>query len=283
MSFSGATGGAEQGFALQQFQEQAARIPGPMERWATQIASGSSGVTSESTRASINARWQATVLPFCEQALSNRYPFANGAQADVALADFQKLFGPAGLIDSFVNDGLLKYIDTRARPWAWKRVNDVDLGISPAVLQQLQYASEIRDAFFANGPAPSVKFQILTEALDPQAKSVLLEIDGQKIAYAHTDGVPDPVAITWPGSVGMARISFEPGAENAESVISKDGPWAWFRLLSAAEVRRSNVSDRKKVIFRIGGRIAFFQLQSGSVITPFALPALTKFSCPKSF
>ena len=65
-------------------------------------------------------------------------------------------------------------------------------------------------------------------------------------------------------------------------MLSRDGPWAWFRLLDAAEVRRTNVSDRRRVNFRVGGRLALFELQSGSVINPFALPAMAKFSCPKS-
>jgi type VI secretion system protein ImpL len=83
--------------------------------------------------------------------------------------------------------------------------------------------------------------------------------------------------------VGLARVTFEPQATNVENVLQKDGPWAWFRLLDAAEVRRTNVSDRKRVIFNVGGRIAIFQMQSGSVLNPFALPALSKFSCPKTF
>ncbi|WP_171175026.1 type VI secretion system membrane subunit TssM [Ruegeria sp. HKCCD8929] len=283
MSFSGVSGG-ETGQALQRFQQEAARIPGPMERWSTQIITGSSGITSDSTRASINALWQANVLPFCTQALDNRYPFNRRARADVAMADFARLFGPTGLIDTFFNDHLVKHVDIRTRPWSWKTgVNQTDLGISPAVLQQLQYAAEIKEAFFATGPQPSIQFQIMPEALDPKAKAVKLEIDGQTLDFAHRGGLPSPMAITWPGQIGLARVSFTPTKKTIENILSKDGPWAWFRLLDAAEVRRTNVSDRKKVIFNIGGRIAIFQLQSGSVINPFALPALQKFSCPKSF
>ena len=161
-------------------------------------------------------------------------------------------------------------------------MNNVDLGISPQVLQQLQFAAEIRDAFFAAGPQAAVQFQITPEALDPKAKAVSLQIDGQEIAFAHKGGQPNPVAVTWPGGVGLARIQFQPDRKNIESTLSRDGPWGWFRLLDAAEVRRTNVSDRKRVIFNVGGRIAIFQLQSGSVLNPFALPALSKFSCPKS-
>ncbi len=282
-AFSGVTGGADQGAALLQFQEMASRFPGPLQRWAAQIAQGAAGITSGGTRASINARWQANVLPFCEQALKNRYPFNRRAQADVALQDFQKLFAPGGLIDSFFNENLAKFVDTRTRPWSWKVVNNTDLGISPAVLRQMQFAAEIRDAFFAGGPSPAVSFQISPEALDPKARSVLLEVDGQQVGFKHRGGQLTPVAMTWPGSVGMARVTFEPKKRNVENSFAKDGPWAWFRLLDAAEVRKTNVSDRQRLIFNIGGRIAIFQIQSGSVLNPFALPALSKFSCPKSF
>ncbi|SHH01482.1 type VI secretion system membrane subunit TssM [Marivita hallyeonensis] len=283
MSFSGSSDGGQGGMAIRQFQEAAARAEGPLERWATQIGSGSTGITTDNTRSGINARWQASVLPFCEQALSDRYPFNRRARADVALADFQKLFGPAGLIDSFVNENLLNYIDTRTRPWSWKTVNDVDLGISPAVLQQLQYAAEIRDAFFAGAAPPAIQFQMMPQALDPKAQAVLLEVHGKRVHFAHRGGAPTPISLDWPGGLGLARIAFEPEASNVESILQKDGPWAWFRLLDAAEVRRTNVSDRKRVIFNVGGRIAIFQLQSGSVLNPFALPALSKFNCPKTF
>ena len=220
-------------------------------------------------------------MPFCEKALSDRYPFSRRARADVAMADFTKLFAPGGLIDSFFNENLVKHVDSRTRPWTWKRVNDVDLGISQAVLEQMQNAAEIRDAFFSLGPQASVQFQITPEALAPEAKSVVLEIDGQQIAFRHRDQ-PTPVAVTWPGGVGLARVHFEPDRRNIESTLTRDGPWGWFRLLDAAEIRRTRASDRKRVIFKVGGRIAIFQLQSGSVLNPFALPALSKFSCPKS-
>ena len=283
LSFAGGVGaGAGEATAIVRFQEMANRLPGPIQRWSTQISSGSSGITADGTRASINAQWQAQVLPFCDQALSNRYPFTRGAKADVAMGDFTRLFAPNGLIDGFFNENLRDYVDTRARPWAWKRVNDTDLGISPAVLQQLQYAAEIRDAFFAGGATPAVNFQITPEALDPKAQQVVLDIDGTEVTYAHSVA-PKPAAITWPGGVGSARIILQPVVDNTSNAMTRDGPWAWFRLLSAAEVRRTNVSDRNRVVFNVGGRIAIFQLQSGSVLNPFALPALGKFSCPKSF
>ena len=269
--------------ALARFLEETARLPGPMQRWAKQIAAGSSGITADSTRAGINAQWQSSVLPLCQQATANAYPFNRRARADMSMKDFATLFAPNGLIDQFFTSNLAKFVDTTTRPWTWKKVNDTDLGISQAVLTEMQHAAEIRDAFFAGGQTPAVSFQITPEALDPKARRITLEIDGQTIQFQQGQGQPTPAAVTWPGAVGLARVTFIPPLNGSESVLSRDGPWALFRLLDAAEIRRTNVSDRSRMIFNVGGRIAIFQMQAGSVLNPFDLPALSKFSCPKSF
>jgi len=283
MTISGISTGGASSQALLQFQQAASQYQGPMQRWAKQITVGSSGITSEGTRASINAAWQSDVLPFCTQALNNRYPFNRSARADVAMVDFGKLFSPGGMIDGFFNQHLAQYVDTATNPWTFKTTGaGADLGISQAVLNQMQYAAEIRAAFFASGTAPLVPFQITPKALDPKAKEMILEIDGTTVEFNHKMGQPTPVAVTWPGSVGLARITLNPKRRDSENLLSRDGPWAWFRLLDAAEVRRTNAVDRRRVNFTVGGRLALYELQAGSAVNPFALPAMAKFSCPKS-
>ena len=121
------------------------------------------------------------------------------------------------------------------------------------------------------------------EALDPKARGILLAIDGQAVTFKHRDGSPRPFAIRWPGPVGTSRVTFTPAKRNSESALLQNGPWAWFRMLDAAEVRNTNAPDRKRVIFNIGGRIAIFQMQTTSSVNPFSLAALSKFNCPKSF
>ena len=268
---------------LARFQRATARLEGPMQRWATQIATGSSGITAEGTRAQINARWRSQVLPFCEQALANRYPFNRRAGADVAMADFARLFAPGGLIETFFNENLRRFVDTQARPMTWRPVNEADLGISDSVLAQFQNAFQIRDAFFAQGASPRIGFQITPFALDPNAQQVTLEIDGQRTTFSHRDAGAQPMAVTWPGEVGLAGVRFDPPASGVQNILARDGPWAWFRLLDSAEIRRTSVADRARVIFNVGGRFAIYDLQAGSVLNPFNLPALRNFSCPQSF
>lgn len=283
MSFQPEADGAIGGEALLAFQQAAGRVEGPLQRWSAQIATGSSGITAEGNRAGLNARWQAQVLPFCEQVTTGRYPFDRRAAADVGMQDFVRLFGPGGMIDSFFAENLADLVDMRTRPWSWRTVNGADLGISPAVLAQFQAAAEIREAFFPAGPAPAVSFQITPIALDENAEVVSLEIDGQKIDFSLGGGQALPTAITWPGAVGLARVGFGPPLAEAENIVRHDGPWGWFRLLDGAQRRDTAVADRTRIIFSIGGRIAIFELQSGSVINPFSLAALSGFRCPTSF
>jgi type VI secretion system protein ImpL len=268
--------------ALAAFQQTASRLEGPLERWATQLTTSSSGNTADGTRASLNAKWQSEIVPFCKQAVAGKYPFDRRGRSEVKIADFARLFAPGGMIDGFFNENLANHVDTTSRPWTWKQVNGADLGMSDAVLAQLENAGVIRDTFFLAGPTPAVTFDITPEALDPKAQAVTLEVDGQQVGFAHRGGQPRPVKMTWPGQVGFARVTFEPADNGAENALTRDGDWGWFRLLDAAQVRKTNASDRSRVIFNVGGRIAIFQLRAGSVLNPFSLPALQGFQCPES-
>ena len=258
------------------------QLPEAIQRWAAQIAAGAAGVTADGTRSGINASWQSTIQPVCAASLEGRYPFNRRAKEEVGIADFTKMFAPGGLLDTFFNENLAKNVDTTTKPWTFKKLNDVDLGISPAVLEQFMYAAEIRAAFFPTGPVPQVQFSVSPEALEPSATSVTLDIDGTSIVYNQGEQ-PAPSGVTWPGAAGFGRITLVPPDPAIENSLRRDGPWGWFRLLDSASIKNTDVSSKKRVIFNVGGRLAIYQVQTQSTLNPFALAALTKFSCPKSF
>ena len=256
---------------------------GPLKRWVSQVAVGSSGITADGTRAQMNAKWASSVLPVCTQTLDGRYPFNRRSREEVGIADFTRVFAPGGLIDAFFNENMAQFVDTQSRPWVWKKVNDADLGISDAVLVQFQNAAAIRAAFFPTGPQPQVQFQITPTALSPEAQTVKLEVDGKAVVFTPTEGQPPPTGVTWPGEAGYGRVTIDPPAPGIENAIKLDGPWGFFRLLDRAEVRNTNSGDKKRLIFNIGGRIAIFEMQTSSAISPFALKELADLSCPKTF
>lgn len=271
-----------QSTALMDFRAEASKLDGPLKRWAAQIAVGSSDVTAGGTRAAINAKWQAEVLPLCQQVTGNTYPFNRRARTDAPLQDFGRLFGAGGMIDGFFNDTIAQYVNTSSNPWTWKQVNGGDLGISQGVLTQMQNAAAIRDAFFSGGQQVRVDFQVKPEALDDNARSITWEIDGKTVSFSHRDS-PRPVAMSWPGGIGLSQVTYKRPKRNSENELMRDGPWALFRLLDAAEMRRTNAADRTRVIFNVGGRIAIFEMQAGSLNNPFTLAALGQFKCPQSF
>ena len=130
---------------------------------------------------------------------------------------------------------------------------------------------------FALGNSPSARFEVVPLALDNGATQVLLEVDGQSVTYSH--GPQVPVQMQWPGTgVKQARISFQPQAPN--SSITKDGPWALFRLFDQGTITPGGGPDRFTVTFNVGGHNAAFEIRAGSVLNPFSLKELHKFRCP---
>jgi type VI secretion system protein ImpL len=92
---------------------------------------------------------------------------------------------------------------------------------------------------------------------------------------------PTPTSLQWPGAGGRTVVSVSndpqvPGTQPSE--IARTGQWALFRLLDSALV--SPRPNGLTASFIIGGRDVQFQIGTGTVYNPLALPALREFKCP---
>jgi len=259
----------------QQLAAAAPRLPGPVAALAQQLGKAGSTAAVGGTRAELNAQWTAQVLPFCRQATENRYPIHRAGTADVMLADFARLFGPSGLIDTFFNQHLRPYVDMTRHPWQWQKVDGVDLGIAPAVLAQFQRAAAIRESFFANGTGPLIRFELAQTRLDPGGGQATIDIEGQPVAFAAASS--RPTSVQWPGTVTQTRVIVN-NAAVPEMVV--DGPWSWFRLLDRARIGTAGSRDRLSVALTAGGATLSFELRAASVLNPFTLKELGEFRCP---
>lgn len=267
--------------ALLNFRTAATRTEGPLSRWAAQIAISAGDITNQSTRAAISAKWQSDVLSVCSRVTGNAYPFKRSARAEASMQDFTRLFGPGGLIDSFFEENLAQHVTTTSNPWRFQPGRGTALGISQNVLVQFQHAATIRDAFFSTGTTPQLTFQVTPEALDSKARTIIWDIDGQRIEFSQGDR-PQPKPVTWPGAVAVSQITLERPKRNSENELLQTGPWALFRMLDAAAVRSGQSPNRIRAFFTIGGRNAIFELQT-STPNPFTLRSLSQFNCPQSF
>ncbi|SDE47489.1 type VI secretion system protein ImpL [Paracoccus isoporae] len=258
---------------------EAARLPDPIDKWVAGIAGDTISVTREAVIAQLNARWRADVLPFCRSSTGGRYPFDQSSAIDVNTQDFQRLFGPGGMIDSFVTDNLANYVDSTVRPWRWRS----DFGLDAALLAPFERARSMRDALFPGGSGPVMAFTLQATDLSPNASRVTLNVDGQALTYFNAATRPEPM--TWPGRDGtnMITLSFAPVNGAAEVITSESGSWAFLRLIRGGQLSKSGQPDLFKLRLSARGFSSSFDLRANSVENPFDLTMFSGFTCPAGF
>lgn len=254
------------------------RMPGLVAEMIGGTVESLEGIAVGSSKAQLNQALGDQVTAQCQQIIANRYPFYPGASRPVPLADFARLFGPTGIINTFFQRNLAAMVDQSGSTWKWRGDTELSRKLSPATLAQFQRAAEIRDAFFATGAGmPSVAFTVTPLTLSPDAFTVTFEVDGQQLVYDHRAARPS--SMTWPGpGGGQVSIAVTPESPGQLSRIEEQGPWALFKM-----VRKGAALDqggRTTVDYSIGGRRASFVIQPASVLNPFTLPALGTFRCP---
>ncbi|ODT06065.1 MAG: type VI secretion protein VasK [Mesorhizobium sp. SCN 65-20] len=255
---------------------QAQILPDPIDDWLGGIAGDTSGLTEKAVTSELNAIWRADILPFCQAALTDRYPFTPGSAVDVNVRDFARLFGPGGMIDAFTNDHLISYVDTAAKPWKWR----ADFGLDSSALAAFEQARRIRDDLFPGGTGPTMSFTLEPKDLSPAVTRMTLNLDGQSLVYYNNATRPQPM--TWPGKDGTGTISlaFQPIDGSPEVIVNETGSWAWLRMLNNGRFTGTALPDVYKL--RLGAQdfYADFELKAASVENPYSLQMFKRFTCP---
>ncbi|ALN74631.1 type VI secretion system membrane subunit TssM [Aureimonas sp. AU20] len=225
--------------------------------------------------------WNTTVLPACEAATVDRFPFSARAARDTPFEDFKSVFGPQGQIASFRDAYLKPLIDTSARPWAWRPGRPADLSIDETALKGFEQADAITQAFFPGGEGPAARFSLLPISLDPKAQAARFDIGGQTLRFAHGPAVP--VSAQWPPASpnAPAALTMTPEIDGARNMAMGEGPWALFRLVDQAVSRRLVDGNALLASFSLSGRSFVVKLTPASTRNPFELKMLDNFRCPR--
>jgi type VI secretion system protein ImpL len=269
---------AGEGKEIQEARQAAARLPQPVGGLLATLTQDSATLIAGGARAKLNSLWTSQVLPFCREAINGRYPFERGSRRDTTPFDFARLFGPAGLLDTFFSEHLSQIADTSRRTWRWAGGG---IGIPDAVLLQFQRAATIREAFFlGGGKVPAVTFQLTPSRMDAGVSQFVLDIGGQIVDYRH--GPLNAQTLQWPSPDGIGRVrSVFVGVDGKESSVTEEGAWAWFRMLDRARMQATSQEELFKVRFSLSGMSADFELRAASVRNPFQLDELRSFRCPE--
>lgn len=259
--------------------DQAQFLPSPINDWIKGIAGDTIEFTRDAIIAQLNARWRADVLPFCTSATRGRYPFDQTSAIDVNIADFARLFGPDGLVDTFTTSLLEPYIDTAVRPWNWRN----DIGLDASLLAPFENARSMRQALFPGGAGPVMAFALEPKNLSGSSSRVVLNVDGQTLIYFNSATRPMPM--TWPGPDGtnMITINFAPIDGSPEVITSQTGSWAFLRLIRTGRLSATPLPEVFRLSLAVGGHRADFELRANSVENPFDLNMFSGFSCPNGF
>jgi len=254
------------------------RLPPPLAKMMESAVGDFEGDAAGSTIAQLNQELNDRVTRVCQAVIDNRYPFSAKSERDVPLADFVRLFGPAGAIDKFFDEKLSQLVDMNGSDWSWKKADRVGQDLSNATLLEFQRAAQIRDAFFPSGsPMLALQMKVKPQSLSGSAEYAILVINGTVVQSRQMAN--PPVDVTWPGpGEGAASISLYPQMAGRKSDLAQTGQWAFLRLLNEGSVSPSG--DAINARFVIGGREVSYQFELGQINNPFLLPALSEFKCP---
>ncbi|MQW95975.1 ImcF-related family protein [Sinorhizobium fredii] len=216
--------------------------------------------------------WGSEIASACQAAVSGRYPFFDGPDAD--LAAVARIFAPDGSVWSYYRAQLAQLMDTSTTPWRWKPEARLS-GYTPESAVFIQRALAVGDALFAQGATPDVP--VTLEAL-AQRGAATISIGG---AHAPVVTSGDAVRLNWPGS-SPAR-GFEISFDNGTVVEKKSAPGAWglLRFLDGTRLRPREGGRRFLVDVRGKGARAYLQISFAKAANPVAARALLRgLTCP---
>ncbi len=250
----------------------------PLKNMLNNIATDSNDMVNGDARKHINNMWRSTVLPVCNKTIQGLYPMYKNTR-EITYEDFTVFFGPTGLMDDFFTKYLAASVQKDSKKWTWNTSGGAEPAVSAAALAQFQLADTIKNIFFRMGKqSPAVGFKLKPISMSPEITVFTMDVDGQKLTYDH--GPVRPVAMKWPGPNNSGQVSIEmlPPIQGS-SGLSKEGPWALFRVFDEAQISRTSDPTLFIMTFNIDGREAKFELRADSAINPFQLSDLEPFKC----
>ena len=264
------------GNAITSLAAYAKNTPDPIKDWLLDLSDQTWKVVLGAARQYVNTEWRSRVYQPYRQGLAGRYPLSRSARDELALADFTEFFKPEGAADSFYQEFMRPFINTR-RGWSNRVVDNRSMGFSSRAIAQVKKAQTIKTIFFQENPnAPSVTFQIKPSKMVKQDARFILEVGGKRISYQH--GPKFWSSLQWPGEDDNNRVRaiFE-DIYGQRHTLTYEGPWAWFRLQDQANLRSTSRSNVYMATYSIEDKAGSFgqahrvdyEIKAKSVNNPF--------------
>ena len=218
----------------------------------------------------------------CRRLTAERFPFALDAKRDMPFADFARLFGPSGLLDSFFRSRLAGQVDTKLRPWRLQAEGAVPEKVQ-ATLRSFEMADDIRRMFFpAKAELPQLRLQLTPASMDSELLMFSIDVDGQLLRYEN--GPRRAKAVVWPGPAATQRVLMRilPAGPNGVGAEVHEGPWALLRVLQRSGVKRGGGAGAAARL-EVDGRALQLEVGAEGPVPATLLGELSRFRCPEAW
>lgn len=252
-------------------------MPNPVDDWILALSDSAVATTRDAIIAQLDENWRSQYLAEC-RAATDGFPFTSSGN-EVTLGDFQRVFGPGGDFDTFMEDSLDQYIDRSRNPWAWRQ----DFGLDPEALAPFEQARAIQRALFPQGSGPYFSFTLDPYDLQGGAQTVVLNVDGTRVSYSNADVSAE--RIEWPGPDRSEQVtlSFTPFAGGSDVIVTENGPWALLRIIDSGRLVQNGSQTVYRLFLFAGGYTATYDLRADSRTHPLDLALFSGFRCPEGF
>lgn len=244
------------------------------------IVSRSLSLSQSGVITHLNQLWKDEMLSFCKTAIEDRYPLNTASRNDVHLEDFSRFFGYTGMMDTFFNTHLRKYVDISKTPWKVRSSKMNPIVISHTALKTFETADKIKRAYFPYGSAEAgVDFSLRPNSMSAAISQTSFNINGQKEQYSH--GPLLTKKMTWPGPQPQfgVRINTQ-HTDGSNSSMVETGPWAWMKVLNKVSLSSTSKPEKFNLRLNSNGYEVRYDLIASTSNNPFALSKKLKFSCP---
>jgi type VI secretion system protein ImpL len=267
-----------------------AGAPPQLQGFVSSARQGGTKAQTGAAKGAISDAYSQSVLPDCQNASKEKYPFYGSSQVDASVVDVQRVFGLNGVIESFFQQRVIPLLDTSGPVWRWKSDNEIAAALDPASPEEFSRAQQVRDLL-----AGGLAIKIEAQSFGGGVSSVEFASGGTNYKFDAATTGARPIVWSPQGGLPEASVTFfkaaKPSADAAADKaaapkpdvpagkIQTQGPWALFRLMDKA--RRENAGPQTIIAtFGEGDVSAVFRIALPSERNPFNRGGLWGFRCP---
>ena len=260
-------------------------LPTPLNDWLTDISQRYWQLNLNAVLSDINQAWQTQIYNVYQQQFFEHFPFAAREFPDANLNDFTTFFKPNGILDTFIQENLGSFINTKRVSWQLRQIPGLvkngfaeNSNMSVATLQKLHAITQM---FFNNTLHPTLQFSLAPILMTPNIKQVAVKFN--KITLTANSGSPNlDIPITWQlNPHDQITLNF---LDDNNQIVSfaKSGTWAWLRILADNKVQALD-PNRYYLQFDSGVLQAEYKLTTDNPSNPFELSVLSDLAVPETF